>query len=133
MDNHLIMDAVIAVTGELEVATEVVEVSHTCTIFGKTCPTKRSLSRHMERHNDKTVVCNVCSKSFTTKFELQHMGAHMVVSYTCEVCGVSFNFKSALYNHTVRQHRDHTAICILCNKAFATKIDNIKVKVKVTK
>ena len=43
MDNHMIMDAVIAVAAELIVATEEVEVSHACTICGKTCPTKRSL------------------------------------------------------------------------------------------
>ena len=50
MGNHMIIDTV---ASEMKVATEEVEVSHTCTICGKNCP---KFSRHIERHNAKTNV-----------------------------------------------------------------------------
>ena len=91
-----------------------------CELCGKSI-TEPCYDDHMKRHyGNKTWQCELCSKSFIRKAELQQ---HTLVHkderpFCCELCGVRYREKSRLNSHM----RTHTGIkpykCGQCEKCF---------------
>jgi len=102
-----------------------------CHYCGKSFFVKGDLIAHIEKiHegklNDKTYMCEICSKSFNTIFQLKtHKVIHKEKQLKCQLCPKAFHWKSSLEAHMMSCHMNngpkklHT--CEFCGKSFADK------------
>ncbi|EDV44300.1 uncharacterized protein Dana_GF16090 [Drosophila ananassae] len=64
--------------------------------------------------------CDVCSKSFTTKYFLKkHKRLHTgEMPYTCEICARTFTFQQSYHKHLLYHSEVKPHVCIVCGRAF---------------
>ncbi|XP_055543418.1 zinc finger protein 91 [Wyeomyia smithii] len=64
--------------------------------------------------------CDVCLKSFTTKYFLKkHKRLHTgEMPYSCQICGKSFTFQQSYHKHLLYHSDEKPHICTVCNRAF---------------
>ena len=97
---------------------------HECAKCGDTFIRKNQLGKHMTTHNreDQTVyTCEICSKSYTRKQDLQfHKDTvhNEDARFSCEVCGRWFTSARFLKIHTVKQTCTKLYKCEICGDAF---------------
>ena len=102
-----------------------------CHYCGKSFFVKGDLINHIEKMhegkaNEKSLMCEICSKSFNTIFQLKtHKVIHQEKQLKCQVCPKAFHWKSSLESHMIACHMNtgpkkvHT--CEFCGKTFADK------------
>lgn len=79
--------------------------SATCTICGKSFPSRSNLKQHVACHSGKTVACQICGQEFVHKSNLsRHMKKHQSVKpFFCKLCNTGYTrsdlFKSHMMNH----------------------------------
>lgn len=81
--------------------------------------TRDEYVKHKSVHK-KTYVCDVCEKSFRTRFLLKsHYVQHLNEKpYLCEVCSRPFARSATLRKHRYTHLSEKTAVCETCGKAF---------------
>ncbi|XP_043656329.1 zinc finger protein 628 [Drosophila teissieri] len=64
--------------------------------------------------------CDVCSKSFTTKYFLKkHKRLHTgEMPYTCEICARTFTFQQSYHKHLLYHSEVKPHVCGVCGRAF---------------
>ncbi|XP_037037228.1 zinc finger protein 2 isoform X2 [Bradysia coprophila] len=64
--------------------------------------------------------CDVCAKSFTTKYFLKkHKRLHTgEMPYRCEICGKNFTFQQSYHKHLLYHSDEKPHICCTCGRAF---------------
>ncbi|XP_053659788.1 zinc finger protein ZFP2 [Anopheles marshallii] len=64
--------------------------------------------------------CEVCRKSFTTKYFLKkHNRLHTgEMPYTCGICHKSFTFQQSYHKHLLYHSDEKPHVCSVCNRAF---------------
>nr|XP_023665836.1 zinc finger protein 142 isoform X1 [Paramormyrops kingsleyae] len=86
------------------------------------CHRSDQLSSHKLRHQDKSLICEVCAFSCKRKYELRrHMqlkhggGEQQVPLFQCRYCPYSTRYRQALHNHENCRHTRHREFrCALC-------------------
>uniref|UniRef100_A0AAG5CZR8 C2H2-type domain-containing protein n=1 Tax=Anopheles atroparvus TaxID=41427 RepID=A0AAG5CZR8_ANOAO len=70
--------------------------------------------------NPKPWECEVCRKSFTTKYFLKkHNRLHTgEMPYTCGICSKSFTFQQSYHKHLLYHSDEKPHVCSVCNRAF---------------
>ncbi|XP_054269352.1 zinc finger protein 227-like [Macrosteles quadrilineatus] len=101
-----------------------------CPICKITC-VRSSLGQHMKIHSaDKSYTCNVCSKEFSTNWNLQmHKWTHASRNskpFKCKQCKCAFYMLSSFQAH-VRSHRNiRPYTCNYCGRQFIRKYNCIR-------
>ncbi|XP_017046067.1 zinc finger protein 761 isoform X2 [Drosophila ficusphila] len=64
--------------------------------------------------------CDVCTKSFTTKYFLKkHKRLHTgEMPYTCEICARTFTFQQSYHKHLLYHSEVKPHVCNVCGRAF---------------
>ncbi|BFF90005.1 zinc finger protein 696 [Drosophila madeirensis] len=64
--------------------------------------------------------CDVCTKSFTTKYFLKkHKRLHTgEMPYTCEICARTFTFQQSYHKHLLYHSEVKPHVCAVCGRAF---------------
>ncbi|XP_017081737.1 zinc finger protein 354A [Drosophila eugracilis] len=64
--------------------------------------------------------CDVCTKSFTTKYFLKkHKRLHTgEMPYTCEICARTFTFQQSYHKHLLYHSEVKPHVCVVCGRAF---------------
>ncbi|XP_068153469.1 zinc finger protein ZFP2 [Drosophila tropicalis] len=64
--------------------------------------------------------CDVCTKSFTTKYFLKkHKRLHTgEMPYTCEICARTFTFQQSYHKHLLYHSEVKPHVCSVCGRAF---------------
>ena len=66
---------------------------------------KINLKRHIERHNDPLIVCELCGLSFKQPdLRIHHYNVHQNRSYKCEFCDKVFKTRMSKSDHENRHH-----------------------------
>ncbi|XP_053670550.1 zinc finger protein 250 [Anopheles nili] len=70
--------------------------------------------------NIKQWECDVCRKSFTTKYFLKkHNRLHTgEMPYTCGICNKSFTFQQSYHKHLLYHSDEKPHVCSVCSRAF---------------
>uniref|UniRef100_A0A182JYY2 C2H2-type domain-containing protein n=1 Tax=Anopheles christyi TaxID=43041 RepID=A0A182JYY2_9DIPT len=78
--------------------------------------------QHQQQPHDnaKQWECEVCRKSFTTKYFLKkHNRLHTgEMPYTCGICKKSFTFQQSYHKHLLYHSDEKPHVCSVCNRAF---------------
>ncbi|EAT47546.1 AAEL001349-PA, partial [Aedes aegypti] len=69
---------------------------------------------------DKQWECDVCLKSFTTKYFLKkHKRLHTgEMPYSCQICGKAFTFQQSYHKHLLYHSDEKPHSCGVCGRAF---------------
>ncbi|XP_055602603.1 zinc finger protein 236 isoform X2 [Uranotaenia lowii] len=64
--------------------------------------------------------CDVCLKSFTTKYFLKkHKRLHTgEMPYSCQICGKAFTFQQSYHKHLLYHSDEKPHVCAVCGRAF---------------
>ncbi|XP_026293513.2 zinc finger protein 16 isoform X3 [Frankliniella occidentalis] len=78
------------------------------------------LLQHLKSHDSKQWECDVCFKSFTTKYFLKkHKRLHTgEMPYTCGICNKSFTFQQSYHKHLLYHSDEKPHSCSECGRAF---------------
>nr|XP_029724636.1 LOW QUALITY PROTEIN: zinc finger protein 628 [Aedes albopictus] len=70
--------------------------------------------------NGKQWECDVCLKSFTTKYFLKkHKRLHTgEMPYSCQICGKAFTFQQSYHKHLLYHSDEKPHACTVCGRAF---------------
>ena len=85
------------------------------------CPTRSSLSYHLQKHKTPTHPCPQCSKSFKSEFGLEyHLKIHNgEANFLCDDCGRKFITPYKLLQHRRSKHtNERPFICEECGEGF---------------
>ncbi|XP_062558411.1 zinc finger protein 628 [Armigeres subalbatus] len=86
-------------------------------------PTPQSMSNINSYSSDsssKPWECDVCLKSFTTKYFLKkHKRLHTgEMPYSCHICGKAFTFQQSYHKHLLYHSDEKPHACTICGRAF---------------
>uniref|UniRef100_A0A182RF35 C2H2-type domain-containing protein n=1 Tax=Anopheles funestus TaxID=62324 RepID=A0A182RF35_ANOFN len=83
-------------------------------------PSSPQQQHHQGHENTKQWECEVCRKSFTTKYFLKkHNRLHTgEMPYTCGICHKSFTFQQSYHKHLLYHSDEKPHVCSVCNRAF---------------
>ncbi|XP_050069081.1 zinc finger protein 135 [Anopheles maculipalpis] len=84
-------------------------------------PQQQQQQQQQQGHeNAKQWECDVCRKSFTTKYFLKkHNRLHTgEMPYTCGICHKSFTFQQSYHKHLLYHSDEKPHVCSVCNRAF---------------
>ena len=78
------------------------------------------MNQHLKVHDNKQWECDVCKKTFTTKYFLKkHKRLHTgETPYACNICGKSFTFQQSYHKHMLYHTDDKPYTCTQCGRAF---------------
>ncbi|XP_032513610.2 zinc finger protein 721 [Danaus plexippus] len=73
-----------------------------------------------DRHDGKQWQCDVCRKSFTTKYFLKkHKRLHTgETPYACNQCNKTFTFQQSYHKHLLYHNDEKPHTCTFCGRAF---------------
>jgi uncharacterized Zn-finger protein len=94
-----------------------------CSICSKMI-NKNRLKRHMKIHDQnrsRNFSCQICSKSFMTKYVLQQYLKIHKAPFECDECGKKFAHKRRLDDHKLNHNERNPFKCDLCPKTFSRK------------
>lgn len=91
-----------------------------CSLCNKTYSKEALLTQHLKSHESKQWECDVCFKSFTTKYFLKkHKRLHTgEMPYTCAICNKSFTFQQSYHKHLLYHSDEKPHSCNECGRAF---------------
>ncbi|XP_063709881.1 zinc finger protein 501-like [Culicoides brevitarsis] len=95
---------------------------HVCAFCGDEKSDSSSLYEHIRRyHNDDTFTCDICSKSFRSKFAFKHHyeAVHGERRHECSECGRRFKLKSGLKSHLLSHAPSEE--CKICQKKLSPR------------
>uniref|UniRef100_A0A182VVU3 C2H2-type domain-containing protein n=1 Tax=Anopheles minimus TaxID=112268 RepID=A0A182VVU3_9DIPT len=83
-------------------------------------PSSPQQQQQQGHENTKQWECEVCRKSFTTKYFLKkHNRLHTgEMPYTCGICHKSFTFQQSYHKHLLYHSDEKPHVCSVCNRAF---------------
>ncbi|XP_049548952.1 zinc finger protein 27 [Anopheles darlingi] len=89
-------------------------------IRGESISLPSSPQQHTHDSNPKQWECDVCHKSFTTKYFLKkHNRLHTgEMPYTCGICNKSFTFQQSYHKHLLYHSDEKPHACTVCGRAF---------------
>ncbi|XP_035775470.1 zinc finger protein 624-like [Anopheles albimanus] len=89
-------------------------------IRGESISLPSSPQQHSHDSNPKQWECDVCHKSFTTKYFLKkHNRLHTgEMPYTCGICKKSFTFQQSYHKHLLYHSDEKPHACSVCGRAF---------------
>ena len=95
------------------------KLCYRCNICNKSCPDKRLLDSHINKHNGmKPYMCEVCKKTFRNKNQLSsHHCKANPVEFSCRDCKQIFSKKCLLTQH-LKTHRSEAILCKYCGMQF---------------
>ncbi|XP_050101453.1 zinc finger protein 497 [Anopheles aquasalis] len=87
---------------------------------GESISLPSSPQQHSHDSNPKQWECDVCHKSFTTKYFLKkHNRLHTgEMPYTCGICNKSFTFQQSYHKHLLYHSDEKPHACSVCGRAF---------------
>ncbi|XP_036395919.1 zinc finger protein 142 [Megalops cyprinoides] len=100
------------------------DLRYQCTQCSYRCHRADQLSSHKLRHQEKSLMCEVCAFSCKRKYELRkHMqlkhsegGGHQLPVFQCKYCTYHTQYRQALHNHENCKHTRHRQFCCaLCS------------------
>ncbi|XP_053690794.1 zinc finger protein ZFP2 [Sabethes cyaneus] len=93
-------------------------VGHFSDVPSPSLPSPQSMGTIPE--TNKQWECDVCLKSFTTKYFLKkHKRLHTgEMPYSCQICGKSFTFQQSYHKHLLYHSDEKPHICTVCGRAF---------------
>ncbi|KAJ9601259.1 hypothetical protein L9F63_000554 [Diploptera punctata] len=95
-----------------------------CFICSKSYTTKYNLTAHLNIHsNERSFKCLICCKSFARKAHLQeHSYIHNNEKpFKCLLCNMSFNRKYNLSQHSYIHSIEKPFKCLFCSRSFTNK------------
>ncbi|XP_028663081.1 zinc finger protein 142 [Erpetoichthys calabaricus] len=99
------------------------DLRYQCNECSYRCHRADQLSSHKLRHQDKTLICEVCAFACKRKYELRkHMrvkhsqgNTHQTPFHQCQYCSYRTHYRQALLNHENCKHtRQREFSCALC-------------------
>ncbi|KAG9349427.1 hypothetical protein JZ751_027870, partial [Albula glossodonta] len=100
------------------------DLRYQCNQCSYRCHRADQLSSHKLRHQEKSLICEVCAFSCKRKYELRkHMqlkhsqgGEYQLPVFQCKYCTYQTQYRQALHNHENCKHTRHREFhCALCS------------------
>ncbi|MBN3308429.1 ZN142 protein, partial [Amia calva] len=100
------------------------DLRYQCNQCSYRCHRADQLSSHKLRHQEKSLICEVCAFACKRKYELRkHMrvkhsqgGDYQLPVFQCKYCSYNTHYRQALFNHENCKHTRHREFrCALCS------------------
>ena len=99
------------------------EKPYQCNECGELFALNAGLKQHAQKHSKEKIQCDICGKSFCTKY---YLGKHKLIHggerkrpFKCDNCDKAFERKWGLIRHKVTHAATKPFKCALCNKTFS--------------
>ncbi|XP_055380692.1 zinc finger protein draculin-like [Condylostylus longicornis] len=103
-----------------------------CTYCEKLYPTEYFMKNHVSDIHEKSKICQVCGKSFSSRKFREHQRTHefLLAKVQCEICGAWLKSSSGLKTH-MKNHQEALEVhkCNICSKISPNK-GALKIHVK---